>query len=77
MAIAEVALRHMCVPGAAGIARRGAREVAESAPGIRLVTFFEWGGSQGEPTTKKIPLWQLLWKTAGLLYSLGLQPCRS
>eukprot|EP00964_Phaeocystis_antarctica_P158383 scaffold129008_cov105-Phaeocystis_antarctica.AAC.4 len=40
-------LSHGCVPGAAGIARRGAREVAKSAAAIRLVTFFESGGSPG------------------------------
>ena len=31
---------HLC--GAAGIARRAAREVGKSAPAIRLVSFFEW-----------------------------------
>ena len=40
-------LGHVCTPGAAGIARRGAREVVKSASTIRLVSFFEWRASQG------------------------------
>ena len=42
----DVHLGHVCTPGAAGIARREAREVVKSAPTIRLGSFYDRRTSQ-------------------------------